>query len=127
MAEDNITLNEASYTLPEEKGKMVAETSAAYCVTAREVQALRHDVMDAVYSSNDATKLRRCLAFLTQDHCQQEESGITHNQAMSSEEAEQLLRDTLVPALRDTKAAAQRGEHFSDARELLYDADIWKA
>lgn len=120
-------MEEQRYSFMEDGKGMAAEPSASYNMTAQEVQTLRHNVVDAVYASHDAVKLRHCLVFLTQNYWPQEEREEDCNEVLSREQGEHLLRETLVPALRDVKQSLQRGELLPDAHELLYRDDIWNA
>ena len=49
------------YEYPEEKSEMVAEPAATAVLRQRQVQDLRHHVMDAVYASKDTKLLYFCL------------------------------------------------------------------
>lgn len=52
------------YKYPEETAEMLAEPSAMAVLHQRQVQDLRHHVMDAVYASQDTKLLRFCLVLL---------------------------------------------------------------
>ena len=52
------------YRYTEEKSPMLAEPSATAVLHQRQVQDLRHHVMDAVYASQDTKLLRFCLVLL---------------------------------------------------------------
>lgn len=53
-----------SYKYPEDEPKLLAEPAATAVLQQRQVQDLRHHVMDAVYASQDAKLLRFCLVLL---------------------------------------------------------------
>lgn len=118
------------YTLPEDKDGKVAEPAAACSPVAQDLQTLRHSIVDAVYQSYDAKKLQSCYIILTQNGRFPDAEAIEspeEERPLTREEGEQLLRDTLVPALRDVKEAERRGERLPDAHELLYMDEIWQA
>lgn len=78
------------YTLPEDKSGKVAEPAVAFMLPQNDYF---HDVETIEISQEERTLTR--------------------------EEGEQLLRDTLVPALRDVKEAERRGERLPDISELF--------
>lgn len=62
------------YKYQEETTRMLAEPSATAVLHQRQVQDLRHHVMDAVYASQDTKLLRFCLVLLqnTEDSTKKE-------------------------------------------------------
>lgn len=121
---------EKRYHTPDDKAPadMAAEPTGAYSTTAQELQHLRHNIIDAVYASQDKHKLYSCWEILSDATNDATSDDIDEwgNRILAKEEGEQLLRDTLVPALRDVKETERCGDQLPDAHELLFMDDIWK-
>lgn len=123
-------MNNRRYTLPEDKDGMAAEPAVVCSPAAQDLQTLRHNIVDAVYQSHDTKKLQSCYVFLTQGARfldTETTDDFEEEKPLTRKEGEQLLRDTLVPALRDVKEAERRGESLPDAHELLYMDEIWQS
>lgn len=115
---------EKQYQIPEDKlhcGMAAEPAVATRRTTEPDLQTLRHNIMDAVYQSQDTRKLYSCWEILTDsaDTTPSEDTDEWGNRILSKEEGEQLVRDTLLPAYRDVLEAEKRGERLPDISELF--------
>lgn len=103
-----------------------AEPAVAYGIQLPDLQTLRHDIVDAVYRSQDKKVLYSCWELLTDSvdkTITAADADDWENRVLSKEEGEQLVRETLLPAYRDVLEAEKRGERFPDISELFKELD----